>query len=492
MHAGDLLYPSVMSKYLKAEPMVQALNLLDGDPDAFDPGLIAVFGNHEFDPIGDKGPEEARDIFLARMVQCDFRWVSSNVFYKAPGASTLPMYRRFANVHDTIVVVEDGIAIGILGLTHDARKVDYVGYTYDRAERRTLVSQALRDLTSRGARVLVALTHQDMVEDVWLAREFPELDLIVGGQEHYYQLRKVGPTWITKADSDAKSVIVIDVLVPPTGRASISPARKELRDAVARDSVLDDHARRSLDLLKQAYEAAAKAKGSPHFDLNETLATTENLLEGDEAAVRGRETALGNFLTDIIREHMHTNIAFINGGGLRLNDNIPAGSAITNYHMEGIFFYDDRLVTFSITRDQLLDVLKNAVSQVHLGDGRFLQVSGLKFQYHKKGDPGDPSYEIRPEEVEVLIDSPPRYVSLSSADGKGPFTVATVEFLWARGSEDGYTLFSAKNKDRPARTDNPANPVSFRKMTEAYFADLTKAGKRVTAKKEGRIVEVSP
>ena len=343
--------------------------------------------------------------------------------------------------------------------------------------------------------MLVALTHQDMPEDVWLAREFPELDLIVGGQEHFYQAQKVGPTWITKADSDAKTVIVTDVLVPTTGRASVSPTRKELRDQVARDGVLDDHARRSLDQLKHAYEVVAKAKGKPHFDLDETLATTENLLEGDEAAVRGRETALGNFITDIIRERMRTNIAFINGGGLRLNDNIPAGSAITNYHMEGVFFYDDPLVTFSITRDQLLDVLKNAVSKAHLGDGRFLQVSGLKFKYHKKGEPDDPSYEIRPDEVEVLIDSPPgppRYRTLASADGQGPFTAATVEFLWAHGSEDGYTLFSAKNKDRPVRTDNPASPVSFRKTTEDHLADLTKAGKRVTTKKEGRIVEVSP
>ena len=397
LHAGDLLYPSVMSKYLKAEPMVQGLNLLDGDPNAFDPGLIVVFGNHEFDA--------SRDIFLARMAQCDFRWVSSNVFYKAPGASTLPMHRRFANVQDTLLVVEDDVAVGILGLTHDTRRPTTSATPSTAPAPDARVAGAPRP-QEPGHRVLVALTHQDMTEDVWLAREFPELDLIVGGQEHFYQARKVGPTWITKADSDAKTVIVTDVQVPTTGRVSVSPTRKELRDPMARDGVLDDHARRSLDQLKQAYEVVAKAKGKPHFDLDETLATTENLLEGDEAAVRGR-TALGNFITDIIRERMRTHIAFINGGGLRLNDNIPAGSAITNYHMEGIFFYDDSLVAFSISRDQLLDVLKNAVSEAHLGEGRFLQVSGLKFKYHKKGDPDAPSFEIRPDEVEVLIDSPP-------------------------------------------------------------------------------------
>ena len=147
LHAGDLLDPSVMSKYLNAEPMVQGLNLLDGDPNAFDPGLIVVFGNHEFDA--------SRDIFLARMAQCDFRWVSSNVFYKAPGASTLPMHRRFANVHDTLMVVEDAVAVGILGLTHDYKKADYVGYTYDRADagrwcrRRSATSRAGRSGAGR-------------------------------------------------------------------------------------------------------------------------------------------------------------------------------------------------------------------------------------------------------------------------------------------------------------------------------------------------------
>src|SRR6185436_20964892 len=36
LHAGDLLFPSVMSKFLDARPMIEVLNLLDGDPAARD------------------------------------------------------------------------------------------------------------------------------------------------------------------------------------------------------------------------------------------------------------------------------------------------------------------------------------------------------------------------------------------------------------------------------------------------------------------------
>src|SRR5688572_13849921 len=42
LHAGDALYPSVMSKYLDARPMVDVMNLLDGDATAFDPNLIVT------------------------------------------------------------------------------------------------------------------------------------------------------------------------------------------------------------------------------------------------------------------------------------------------------------------------------------------------------------------------------------------------------------------------------------------------------------------
>src|SRR5439155_14622307 len=76
LHAGDLLFPSVMSKYLRAQPMIRVLNLLDGDPGAFDPALFVVFGNHEFD---DRDP----GTLLGRVAESDFSWVSSNVRYRS-------------------------------------------------------------------------------------------------------------------------------------------------------------------------------------------------------------------------------------------------------------------------------------------------------------------------------------------------------------------------------------------------------------------------
>jgi 2',3'-cyclic-nucleotide 2'-phosphodiesterase (5'-nucleotidase family) len=159
LHAGDLLFPSVMSKYLRAQPMIRALNLLDGDPAAFDPNLVVVFGNHEFD---DRDP----GVLLGRIAQSDFAWVSSNTRYRSvASAGGIPFSDRLANVHDVVVKDVGGSRVGILGLTVDAQPRDYVAYEYSPEQRREAIARALERLRNDGAAAVVALTHQDLEED---------------------------------------------------------------------------------------------------------------------------------------------------------------------------------------------------------------------------------------------------------------------------------------------------------------------------------------
>src|SRR5688572_23993605 len=79
LHAGDTLYPSVMSKFLDARPMVDVLNLLDGDPSAFDPRLVVTFGNHEFD-------QSDPSILMNRVRESAFEWVATNTTLTVAGA----------------------------------------------------------------------------------------------------------------------------------------------------------------------------------------------------------------------------------------------------------------------------------------------------------------------------------------------------------------------------------------------------------------------
>ena len=49
LHAGDFLFPSLLSQQTQGAHMVEMMNALDGAPDVHDPHMFVVFGNHEFD-----------------------------------------------------------------------------------------------------------------------------------------------------------------------------------------------------------------------------------------------------------------------------------------------------------------------------------------------------------------------------------------------------------------------------------------------------------
>ncbi|MBF8277438.1 MAG: bifunctional metallophosphatase/5'-nucleotidase [Candidatus Brocadiaceae bacterium] len=472
LHAGDILFPSVMSRYLRAQPMIRTLNLLDGNPAAFDQNLVAVFGNHEFD---DKDP----GVILGRIAQSDFSWVSSNVRYRstkdAPGE---PFSGRLKNVHDVLVLEVGNVHVGIFGLTVDSQRRDYVAYDYEITTRHAIVRAAINHLKSKGSRVIIALTHQDLDQDRLLATDFPEIDFIIGGHEHFFIKEQVGHTWITKADADAKSAVVYDVKAPLNAPVEATPRKVDIGRDIEKDPIVEEEVKRSLQELS---DTIAKQTGR---NSQEEIGRTEYMLEGIEPSVRGKETALGNFLADVIRERMNTDIAFVNGGGIRINDNIPPGP-IRVYDIEGIFYYDNVLTAFELTGSEIIDILRNSVSKTHLGDGRFLQVSGIRFKYHVDETSQNPVYRINQADVEVMPRGATGYVPLEI---NKTYSVGTTDYIWENGYQDGYKVFSkGNNMTSPRRLDKPPF-IGFRKATEEKITSLK--DRTVTTRIEGRIIAV--
>jgi 5'-nucleotidase len=121
--------------------------------------------------------------------------------------------------------------------------------------------------------------------------------------------------------------------------------------------------------------------------------------------------------------------------------------------MEGVFYYSNTLVAFPATGEQLLDMLRHSVSRADAGDGRFLQVSGLRFRYH----PCDGKFVVGAEDVQV---------NGKPLDVNARYTVATVNYLYEKGEEDGYTLFAATTRPRKIYAERE---VDFRAAVEQYI-----------------------
>ncbi|MES0491202.1 MAG: metallophosphoesterase, partial [Leptospirales bacterium] len=81
LHAGDFLFPSLLSQQFKGEQMIDIMNLLDGKEDSNDDLLFAAFGNHEFD----KSRMKDVPMLQNRIESSEFSWVSSNFEFKKDG-----------------------------------------------------------------------------------------------------------------------------------------------------------------------------------------------------------------------------------------------------------------------------------------------------------------------------------------------------------------------------------------------------------------------
>jgi len=471
VHAGDLLFPSVMSKYLDGRAMVAALDRLDGS-DAFDDRLFVTFGNHEFD---------SRDwrVLFARLAESRFTWLSADLAYRLDGmAAAVPFAGHAPNVVATKLVEAGGVRLGLFGLTLPADPRPWAVYA-DFEQRVAAAERAVAELRARGAELVLAVTHQDLADDERLAERVPGIDWIAGGHEHIAFERHVGRTGITKADADARSIVRLDVERGDSG-LRIEPHLVQADASIEPDA---DMLGLVASWLVRLEEAVRERTGRSLMDV---VATTEHALEGVEPAIRGRETALGDFLADTLRARLGTDVALINGGAIRVNDDVPAGGNIRVYELEGIFYYDNRPVAFEVSGRELLGLLRISVSGATLGHGRFWQVSGLRFRYHRATSAKGETTRVDAGEVEIRApDGGWRPLELDRR-----YSVASLDYEWENGCRDGYPLLAkgcGGTSPPLVETSNSraATPLSWRQLTEAAIAALP--GHRITTACDGRI-----
>ena len=113
LHAGDLLFPSLLSRQLLGEQMIDVLNQLDGAPGQDDSRFVAVFGNHEFE----KGKLEDAGMLQARVEESEFLWLDTNLTW-AEGDDGKPLVDS-PRLRDTVLLESGGIRVGLFGLVTD-------------------------------------------------------------------------------------------------------------------------------------------------------------------------------------------------------------------------------------------------------------------------------------------------------------------------------------------------------------------------------------
>ncbi len=140
----------------------------------------------------------------------------------------------------------------------------------------------------------------------------------------------------------------------------------------------------------EAGKAVTAATATLNEKLNEVVAKTQVALTiNDPEAVDGEgkpiriirnaETNLGDLCADAYRDQSGADIAFVNGGGIRVS--IDEGD-ITLGEILSVHPFGNSMCVIEVTGQQVLDALEWGAKSTPSQNGGFLQVSGLTYEIH--------------------------------------------------------------------------------------------------------------
>jgi len=386
---GDTLSPSSLSTSLQGRQMIAAFNALGLD--------LATFGNHEFD----FGPA----VLAERMRESKFVWLSANVRDRRSAGP-------FGGAERARLVTLGGVAVGLFGLTMtDTAHTSSPGPDVVFDEPIAAARAAADELRRRGARVVVALTHQSMADDRALAAGV-DVDLVLGGHEHEPLVAEERRALITKPGSDARYLVRVDLWLTREGRlVERTWTFHEVSARIAPDA--------AMAALVEGYAAQSRQV------LGTVVGHSAVPLEARSSRLRTAETNLGNFITDVMRARMGADVALTNGGGIRSEQVLPAGP-LTKGDVLAFLPFTNVAVKLEMRGADLRLALEQGLAEIERAGGGFLQVSGLSITY-------DPA---RPSGRRLLTVQ----VGEASLDEARTYIVAVNDYIHRGG--DGFTAFA--------------------------------------------------
>ena len=353
---GDLYNPSALGlAWVDGEPLagqqsVAVMNHLGID--------AMTFGDHELNTVNQQQ-------FCNRLAATRFKMISSNLF--DPTGQPFASGQTVVQKNHTFVVTSaqgETVRLGLFGLTKPIRLAQVEHSHIDWREAAAAQVAELRPHVD----ILVALTHQSLADDQALTQQFPQIDLVLGGDEHHQIKNQVAEKLapIYKADSNTRSVYVIDLFYNTTTRQlHIEDRLQPITNALPDDEETLDE----INLwVKRGFDAF-RAQG---WEPTEALAQAPFALDGFESRIRCQRTPFTDLITQgMMRSAAQADLAILCSWALRLDDCLPAGGTITRYDLMRTFpLGDSPIYTVEVPGSFLAEIL--SFGWARAGSGSFL------------------------------------------------------------------------------------------------------------------------
>ena len=372
---GDSIQGEPIGTMTTGESNIELMNAVGYD--------IATIGNHEFD--------YGMDRFLELTKKANFPYISANFMHNDELVFAPYVIKEF-----------DGVKIAFVGITTPKTTTsstpkyfqDETGkfvYTFCQDETGeklyAAVQKAVDDARAEGAAYVVAMAHLGIEGESapWMSTDViantTGINALLDGHSHSILEQEK----VKNKDGEEVLLAACGTKLQAIGYLRISAKDGSMATGLYK---WDTSTAVSLpDLIGLDNEVATKvneAMDTLNEKLGEVVAKSAVDLvisdpETDVRIVRTAETNLGDLCADAYRDQSGADIAFVNGGGIRVK--IAAGDITLNDILK-VHPFGNALCVVEATGQQILDALEWGSRVVPEETGGFLQVSGLTYEIH--------------------------------------------------------------------------------------------------------------
>ena len=426
-------------------PTIESLNLIKLD--------VSTFGNHEHD----------RNLAHVQKVigASDFQWVVAN--YGAESLAALKSGDKAAKAYT--IINRGGVKVGVVGAnTPETIEQVFPGnldYKDASGAKKTIqiqpgvvgINQAVADARAEGADVVVVLIHQGWTENSdgvakglynSLASQIKGADVVYGGHSHQTfstlikgSTRTSAPVLLGEVRNAGVEYTRSQICIK-NGKVVGTSLQHVLKAAAPTINTGVVSTVTTPDAAGAALVKKYKDQLTSKLDVKIGQVSAVFPRGGTPAVERSGENPMGDYIADLLRAKYKTDFAITNGGGIRdtfpAKTYIPANAAlvrtgsgpldVTLGDALTVYPFGNQVATTVVTGANLWKALENGVGGNYPADGRFPQVSGLKFSFDSSKPLGS------------------RIVSVTKLDGteiakdSKEYTLTTLDYIIYGG--DGY------------------------------------------------------
>ena len=426
-------------------PTIESMNLMKVD--------ASTFGNHEHD----RSLTHVQKVIGAS----DFQWVVANY-----GDESLSVLKSGTKAAKSFTIIDrGGIKIGIVGAnTPETIEQVFPGnldYKDASGAKKTIqiqpgvvgINKAIVEAKTAGAEVVVVMIHQGWTENSDgvakglynnLAANIKGAAVIYGGHSHqtfstliHSGIRAQGPVLLGEVRNAGVEYTRSQICIQ-SGRVVGSSLQHVLKAAAPTINTGVVSSVTTPDPDGAALVKKYKDQLTGKLDVKIGSVSGVFPRGGSPAVERSGENPMGDYIADLLRAKYKTDFALSNGGGIRdtfpAKTYIPANTALVRTGTGAldvtlgdaltVYPFGNQVATTVVTGANLWKALENGVGGNYPADGRFPQVSGLKFSF-------DASKPVGSRIVEVT-----KLDGTAIAKDSKEYTLTTLDYIIYGG--DGY------------------------------------------------------